>query len=176
MSHVHPLPHRAETSLARRAIHPLLIGLVTLDVHSGLRSRHRAANPINYSTATPRNAVSRLQDRIVKGTTKLEFESDHGYLRSVLRELDVSESSQVLVFSKTSLQRDRITPKTPRAIYFNDDVMVGFCLRGGVIELSAADEVVGTAFFQHPRPDGGEVRTATPDRVSVLPELTISVS
>ena len=57
------------------------------------------------------------------------------------------ESSQVLVFSKTSLQRERISPKTPRAIYFNDDVMVGFCLRGQVIEISAADDAIGTAFY-----------------------------
>ena len=104
-------------------------------------------DPINYSAATPRNAVTRLQDRIAKGTAKLDFEPEHGYLRSLLRELDVPESSQVLVFSKTSLQRERISPKTPRAIYFNDDVMVGFCLRGRVIEISAADEVVGTAFY-----------------------------
>jgi hypothetical protein len=104
-------------------------------------------DPINYTAATPRNAVSRLQDRVTQGTTKLDFEPEHGYLRSVLRELDVPESSQVLVFSKTSLQRDRITSKTPRAIYFNDDVMVGFCLGGRVIELSAADEALGTAFY-----------------------------
>ena len=57
------------------------------------------------------------------------------------------ESSQVLVFSKTSLQRERISPRTPRAIYFNDDVMVGFCIRGRVIEISAADEAIGTAFY-----------------------------
>ncbi len=53
----------------------------------------------------------------------------------------------MLVFSKTSLQRERISPKTPRAIYFNDEVMVGFCLRGSVIEISAADDGLGTAFY-----------------------------
>ncbi len=168
MSHVHPLPRCAETSLARRAIHPLLIGLVTL-TSTPVSGQDIERDPINYSAATPRNAVSRLQDRIVKGTTKLEFESDHGDLRLVLRELDVSESSQVLVFSKTSLQRDRITPKTPRAIYFNDDVMVGFCLRGGVIEALGGRRGRRHGVF-YPLPDGGEVRTATPDRVSVLPE------
>jgi hypothetical protein len=103
--------------------------------------------PIHYSAATPQNAVTRLGDRLDAGTARLEFEPDRGYLRSLLRELDVPESSQVLVFSKTSLQRERITPKTPRAIYFNDDVMVGFCLRGRVVEISAADDVIGTAFY-----------------------------
>ena len=103
--------------------------------------------PIRYSEATPRNVVEQLRERLESGKAKLEFEPDHGYLKSLLRALDVPESSQVLVFSKTSLQRERISPKTPRAIYFNDDVMIGFCRGGRVIEISAADEVVGTAFY-----------------------------
>src|SRR5690242_9344530 len=84
--------------------------------------------PINYKTAPANNAVTALQDRVRSGTVKLAFDEDRGYLPAVLKELDVPVSSQVLVFSKTSLQRERITPKTPRAIYFNDDVFVGFCL------------------------------------------------
>ncbi|MGE3819968.1 MAG: hypothetical protein AB7I30_11060, partial [Isosphaeraceae bacterium] len=99
------------------------------------------------SEATPRNVVERLRERLNAGRATLEFKSDHGYLRSLLRELDVPESSQVLVFSKTSLQRERISPRTPRAIYFNDDVMIGFCLGGQVLEISAVDEVIGTAFY-----------------------------
>src|SRR5687767_8499285 len=85
---------------------------------------------LSCATATPDNPVARLQARLRSGSARLERDEDHGYLRSVLRELDVPESSQMLVFSKTSLQRQRITPKTPRAVYFNDDVYVGFCWRG----------------------------------------------
>lgn len=105
------------------------------------------ADPINYRSARADNPVSRLQDRLRRGETKLRSDDDHGYLKSVLKELDVPLSSQVLVFSKTSLQRDRIAPATPRAVYFNDDVAVGFCLRGDVLEVSAADPVIGTAFY-----------------------------
>ena len=47
-------------------------------------------------------------------------------LPAVLRALNVPASSQGLVFSRTSLQVDRIAPWTPRALYFNDDVTVGF--------------------------------------------------
>ena len=104
-------------------------------------------DPIRYSAATPRNAVAALEERLAKGTAKLEYETGRGYLRSLLRALDVPESSQVLVFSKTSLQRERISPRTPRAIYFNDEVLVGFCNRGRVMEISAADEAIGTAFY-----------------------------
>ena len=123
-----------------------LIGLLTITAASA-SGQDIEREPIHYSAATPRNAVARLQERLATTKANLDFESKHGYLRSLLRALDVPESSQVLVFSKTSLQRERISPKTPRAIYFNDDVMVGFCLRGQVIEISAADDGIGTAFY-----------------------------
>ena len=48
----------------------------------------------------------------------------HGYLPAVLAALDVPIDSQMLVFSKTSVQAARISPKRPRAVYFSDDVMV----------------------------------------------------
>ena len=73
--------------------------------------------PINYSKTTPDNALSRLQQRLDSGKTVPVYEDQMGYLRWLLRELQVPESSQMLVFSKTSVQRQRIAPKTPRAIY-----------------------------------------------------------
>lgn len=103
--------------------------------------------PINYSSAPLKNRVEDLRQKLIKGEAKLEYEPEHGYLKSVLKALDIPESSQVLVFSKTSLQRERISPKTPRAIYHGDDVLIGFCLRGQVIEVSAVDDNVGTAFY-----------------------------
>lgn len=111
------------------------------------RAQDIEGEPIRYSTAADRNAITGLKERLAEGSASLAFEPGRGYLRSLLRALDVPESSQVLVFSRSSLQRDRISPKTPRAIYFNDDVMVGFCQDGGVLELSAADDAIGTAFY-----------------------------
>jgi hypothetical protein len=103
--------------------------------------------PIEYSLATPENCVSQLQSRIDSGEAKLEFSNDLGYLTSVLAALKVPHESQMLVFSKTSLQRQRISPATPRAIYFNDDVYVGFCQSGNVLEISAADPQLGAVFY-----------------------------
>jgi hypothetical protein len=103
--------------------------------------------PIHYGTAPTDDAVTALRARIRKGTVELKHEDPHGYLRSLLRELDVPISSQVLVFSKTSLQRSRIGPRTPRAIYFNDEVTIGFCQRGDVLEIAAADPNLGTVFY-----------------------------
>lgn len=130
----------------RRGWVALTFGLAGLAA-AGASAQDIERDPIRYSAATPRNPVVSLQERLEKGTAKLEHEPGRGYLRSVLRALDIPESSQVLVFSKTSLQRERISPRTPRAIYFNDEVLVGFCNRGRVMEISTADEAVGTAFY-----------------------------
>lgn len=103
--------------------------------------------PINYSAATPDDVVSRLQKRLDAGGAKLAFTDAHGYLPAVLKALDVPPSSQMLVFSKTSMQRDRIAPRTPRALYFNDDVYVGFCRLGNALEVSATDPHLGPVFY-----------------------------
>lgn len=103
--------------------------------------------PINYSKAKPNNRVERLQQQIDAGKLPMPFHPERGYLSAVLGALDVPESSQVLVFSKTSLQRHRISPWTPRAIYFSDDVYVGFCRVGQVLEISAVDPQLGAVFY-----------------------------
>ena len=103
--------------------------------------------PIRYSEATPENCVSRLQERLDRGQAQLTFDPQHGYLPSVLTSLGVSTRSQMLVFSKTSLQRQRITPDTPRALYVNDEVYVGSCRNGEVLEISASDPLLGTVFY-----------------------------
>jgi hypothetical protein len=103
--------------------------------------------PIEYKSSRPDTSVAALQKRLDAGTAKLAFADERGYLASVLKELDIPQSSQILVFSKTSFQRDRIAPKTPRALYFNDDTAVGFCLRGDVLEFSAVDPKLGTVFY-----------------------------
>ena len=103
--------------------------------------------PISYSTATPVNAISRLQARLDKGDAAIAYDKEFGYLPSVLQALNVPISSQTLVFSKTSLQRSRISPKTPRALYFSDDMYIGYCQSGQVLEISAVDPMLGTVFY-----------------------------
>jgi hypothetical protein len=103
--------------------------------------------PIHYSKTKPNNAITRLQSALNDETLDLPFHRELGYLPAVLKALDIPKSSQTLVFSKTSLQRNRISPKMPRAIYFNDDVYVGFCKSGQVLEISAADPQLGAVFY-----------------------------
>lgn len=103
--------------------------------------------PIEYSLSAPANRISRLQARLDRGEVKLPHEEVHGYLPAVLDALGVPIESQMLVFSKTSFQQRRISPRTPRAIYFSEDVYVGYCDAGDVLEVSAADPQLGTVFY-----------------------------
>ena len=67
-------------------------------------------------------------------------------LKHLLRELKIPESSQVLVFSKTSLQRRAVRPENPRAIYFNEDVYLGW-MPGGRVEIGSVDPELGSIFY-----------------------------
>lgn len=125
----------------------IVAALLTLACSASLHADEFDRPPVNYSKTDPNNPVSQLQERLSAGTAKLEYEDHFGYLRSVLRELGVPQSSQMLVFSKTSLQSRRIWPQRPRAIYFSDDVYVGFCQAGDVIEVSVADPQLGAVFY-----------------------------
>jgi hypothetical protein len=113
----------------------------------GLAADENERPPIEYSRSTPDNCVSKLQSRMGSGEMQLEYSDQLGYLPSLLKALDVPVESQLLVFSKTSLQRHRISPRTPRAIYFNDDVYIGFCRSGDVLEVSAVDPQLGAVFY-----------------------------
>ena len=105
------------------------------------------SEPINYETAPVNDRVHQLQQRIERGEVELEYDKQHGYLKSVLDHLGVPVSSQMLVFSKTSFQLRRIAPRRPRAVYFNDDVYVGWVQGGDVVEISSADPQQGAIFY-----------------------------
>lgn len=103
--------------------------------------------PIEYSRAPANNSVTGLEAKLQAKSVRLTADAEFGYLKSLLKELTISPTSQVLVFSKTSLQRNRIEPKTPRAIYFSDDVTVGYCQGGPVMEIAVTDPKLGTVFY-----------------------------
>ncbi len=70
--------------------------------------------------------IASLQRLLAAGEVTFTHDPVTGWLPSVLAALDIPVSSQVLIFSRTSLQTERIAPWAPRAIYFNDDVYIGF--------------------------------------------------
>ncbi len=68
-------------------------------------------------------------------------------LAALLERLHINPDSQALVFSKTSFQAAKISPKNPRAIYFNDDAAVGYVPGGAGIEVAAFDPRQGAVFY-----------------------------
>jgi hypothetical protein len=102
---------------------------------------------IQYPTQATNDAIARLQRRMDAGAVKLDFDAKFGYLPSLLKQLGIHIDSQMLVFSKTSFQGPKISPKKPRALYFNDNVAVGFVPEGDVMEFAATDPKQGVVFY-----------------------------
>jgi len=102
---------------------------------------------IRYSTGDLDNPIVRLNERLTKGEVRLTYDAAHGYLTSLLDALAIPVSSQMLVFSKTSFQADLVTMHNPRAIYFGDDVFVGWVRGADVLEIAAADRRQGSVFY-----------------------------
>jgi hypothetical protein len=102
---------------------------------------------IKYSTAPLSNAVTRLNQKIQDGGVRLAFEGRSGYLRTALAALEIPVDSQMLVFSQTSLQAQRISPANPRALFFTDRVVLGWVRDGDVLEVAAPDAVQGIVFY-----------------------------
>lgn len=103
--------------------------------------------PINYDTAPVHDRVAKLQSLLDEKRVTLRYEAKHGYLPAVLEQLQIPTSSQMLVFSKTSFQLRQISPQTPRAVYFNDNVYVGWVQDGEVVEVASVDPQQGTIFY-----------------------------
>ena len=101
----------------------------------------------NYYSATASDVVARLQQRVERNEARLQFDATHGYLRSLLKELELPLSSQLLVFSKTSLQRYHISSKSPRALFFNDQVYVAWIPGAPMLEMLAVDPTLGAVLY-----------------------------
>jgi hypothetical protein len=59
----------------------------------------------------------------------------------------VLPSSQLLVASKTSPNKKYISPKNPRALYFNDSVALAYVPGAEMIEVAATDANLGVVFY-----------------------------
>jgi hypothetical protein len=121
-------------------------GYALLRVQSSRTAAPAANTTVGYA-ADADDAAVQLQRRLDSGEAKLTYEPGQGYLRSLLQNLKIPESSQTLVFAKSSFQLDHISPESPRALYFNDDVYVGFVPTGPVIEITAEDPKLGPVFY-----------------------------
>jgi hypothetical protein len=107
----------------------------------------RDAPAIAYSTAPVTDRVAALNERLRDGRAQLTFDGRSGYLRSVLDALNVPVESQVTPFAKNSQQAELIDPKNPRALYFADDVAVGWVRGADLLEIAAHDPRQGGIFY-----------------------------
>lgn len=103
--------------------------------------------PVDYLGKETDDAGRRLNERLSKDSLKLAYREKNGYLRDVLAALDVPVESQLLVFSKTALNPRLVSPSNPRAVYFNDDVTVGWVPGAASIEVTAIDPQKGPIFY-----------------------------
>lgn len=103
--------------------------------------------PIRYSSTPAVDPVAGLKKAIERAEKKVEIHSDRGYLDALLRELEIPTSSQVMVFTKASMQGRGISPARPRAIYFNDDTYVGYIPGAEVLEIISIDAMLGPVFY-----------------------------
>lgn len=110
--------------------------------------RFHMRRAVDYRRAPDDNAVTELNRRIAAGEVEIASEGTSGRLRALLRELGVPESSQTLVFSKTSLQRHRVSPRSPRAVYFGPDAYVGWAPGSRFLEVAASDPGLGIVFYR----------------------------
>lgn len=142
----------------------LALGLCTLVLCGGwapVDAQHAGAfmgspdDPaVGYSTTLLSNAVVEVNRKIQDGTVRLAFDGRSGFLRSALEALRIPVDSQLLVFSRASLQRKRINEQNPRALFFNDRVALGWVRDGDVLEVAAHDASAGVVFYTlEQRPD-----------------------
>jgi hypothetical protein len=101
---------------------------------------------IDYRGGALHDAVTTLQRDLSAGAAPLAFDGAQGYLRAVLSRLNVPVESQVLLFSKTGIQHPFTTPENPRALYFNDQVIVGYIPGAPLIEMASHDPNQGVIF------------------------------
>lgn len=102
--------------------------------------------PHHYLKHVPKDRFANLRTQLESGKLQLDTTDDKAFLSSLLRALDVPESSQLLVFSASSLQSEIINPRNPRALYFNEDTYVGWVPRGKV-EIISMDPELGAMFY-----------------------------
>jgi len=126
----------------------LLSGLALPDLASAQFFNDYTGAPHHYWDADAQDPMTLWLKGVEEGKVTIPTEEQSGrkLVERLLRDLKIPTSSQVMVFSKTSLQRRPVRPDNPRAIYFNDEVYIGW-MPGGRVEISSFDPHVGSIYY-----------------------------
>ncbi|MBI3882013.1 MAG: hypothetical protein HY301_18365 [Verrucomicrobia bacterium] len=111
--------------------------------------------PHNYWQRPLKDRFSLLKDAFESGKLPMDRTSERTFVTSLLRLLAIPASSQMWVFSTTSLQLSLISPRNPRALYFTDDVYLGY-IPGGRIEIVSLDPELGGIYYIFDIPRGAQ--------------------
>jgi hypothetical protein len=122
----------------------------TLDLHPA----------IDYRSSALADPITALQRELAAGQAALDFDGPQGFLRSLLTRLNIPVESQILLFSKTGIQHPFTNPDNPRALYFNDRVIVGYIPGAPMLEVASHDPRQGLIFQTLPQ----QVGLGTPPR------------
>src|SRR3954470_15477974 len=110
----------------------------------GVLDEHPA---IQYSTRPTSDRIAALNKALAQNQRTLQRDPTTGYLRGVLDALGVRKESQLLVFSKTGVQRGFTSPRTPRALYFDQSVAIGYNPGAPMLEVAVHDPQQGVVFY-----------------------------
>ncbi|MEM9159952.1 MAG: hypothetical protein AAGB46_12980 [Verrucomicrobiota bacterium] len=123
-----------------------ILPLALVAQFAALAQKQYELEPINYVSS---EAIDPISEYFLDTANTREWIKDErtGYLNAFLEAFEIPIESQVLVFSKTSLQGDIIGPRNPRALYFNEEIYVGWVPGGSVLEISVASPTTGTNFY-----------------------------
>jgi hypothetical protein len=121
--------------------------------------------PFFYSNTQPIDAATILNTAIHGREAEVRAWPARQRLQWLLKSLGIPEASQILVFSRTSLQRKMITPENPRALYYSDNAYVGW-VPGGMMEVTVFDPVLGATFYAFDPDDTGVLLQRSGDCLS----------
>ncbi|MDG2487893.1 MAG: hypothetical protein P8M65_09290 [Roseibacillus sp.] len=102
--------------------------------------------PHGYFSKDAKDPVTLLMKRVQRGEILIKEPNGKPLVERLLRELGLNKDTQVLVFSRTSLQRREVSYSNPRALYFNESVYLGW-MPNGRIEIASFDPELGPIFY-----------------------------
>lgn len=102
--------------------------------------------PHGYFSKEAKDPVTLLMKRVQQGEVQIKEPNGKPLVERLLRELGLDRDTQVLVFSRTSLQRREVSYSNPRALYFNESVYLGW-MPDGRIEIASFDPELGPIFY-----------------------------
>jgi hypothetical protein len=141
--------NKSAISLQRLAIVAIAVAIAAATSASqedwhGVLHQHPA---VGYIARPTTDRIATLNQALAGGSRSLRLDPRTGYLRSVLDALGLSIDSQLLVFSKTGVQRAFTSPHNPRALFFDSSVVVGYIPGAPLIEIAAHDPRQGVVFY-----------------------------